>query len=198
MFDWATFYRAQFADLINSETISNFAKEYKGSDEERTALLGAFEKVKGDMNRLYDEIMLSNPVDDEKRFRKIIEKAIEQGEIVAYAKFTNETKDRINRRLQRARKEAKEAEKAAAELNVEKTAPHASSIDSEPGLAALIQQRQKQRAGDFLANLEAKYVRGSGRNTKRNKKELKDIPNEPSEEAFQEVANRAKRAKIKK
>ena len=58
-------------------------------------------------------------------------------------------------------------------------------------LAALIQQRQKGRADNFLADLEAKY--GGGK--KRGSPALYD---EPSEEAFQKTAARGKKAKAAK
>ena len=59
-------------------------------------------------------------------------------------------------------------------------------------LAALIQQRQKSRAGGFLDHLEAKYApksKGSKRATPME---------EPLEEAFQATAARAKKRKQSK
>ena len=55
-------------------------------------------------------------------------------------------------------------------------------------LAALIQQRQKARAGDFFAGLEAKYTPKKG-------KKRPSPEDEPPEEAFQRNAVKGKKGK---
>jgi DnaJ family protein C protein 9 len=76
IFNWGDFYRTQFANAVTEDTIVSFTQDYKGSDEERDALLSAYTKYKGDMNKVYQQIMVSNPAVDEERFREIINEAI--------------------------------------------------------------------------------------------------------------------------
>ena len=165
-------------------------------------MLDAFTRAKGNMNKVYEEVMLSNPLDDEKRFRKILDQAIKVGDVHAFTKYTDEPKRSIDRRMQKAKKEAKEAEEAAKEMGLDKNDVDASNGRTanlgDAGLAALIQQRQKQRAGDWIANLEAKYAQKEPKNTKRRKKHNADTIDEPPEEAFQETARRGKKAKVNK
>ncbi|WPH00375.1 Hypothetical protein R9X50_00320200 [Acrodontium crateriforme] len=190
-FDWTTFYREQFADLVTLEKIDDFSKEYKGSEEERRDVLKAYNNAKGNMDKLYQQVMLSDPADDDERFRAIIDDAISKEEVEAHAKYSQETDKSKAARVARAKKnkekEAKEAEKAAKEREEggkakgKKTKPSKSkSADSDASLAAMIQQRQQGRADNFFANLEAKYA-GDGSGKKKGSKRAMD---EPPEEAF--------------
>ncbi|CAD0105811.1 unnamed protein product [Aureobasidium uvarum] len=81
IFNWGDFYRAQFANAVTEATISSFTTDYKGSEEERDALLQAYTKYKGDMDKIYQQVMVSNPAVDEDRFRGILNEAIEKEEI---------------------------------------------------------------------------------------------------------------------
>jgi DnaJ homolog subfamily C member 9 len=153
------------------------------------------------MDAVYEEVMLSNPIDDDDRFRAIIDEEIDAKRVEAYDSYVKETKASKRRRKESAKKEALEAEEAAKELGVaeqlfgngeSKKKGKAKNGESDTtALAALIQQRQKQRGADFLADLEAKYAPKKG--TKRGKRPAED---EPPEEAFQRTADRAKKSKI--
>ncbi|CAK3880291.1 hypothetical protein BAUCODRAFT_32535 [Lecanosticta acicola] len=191
-FDWTTFFREQFKGVVNGETINKFSDEYKGSDEERGHVLQAFTKVKGNMSSLYSYVMLSDMVDDEERFRSIIDKAIADGEIENYKKYAQESESARQKRIDRARKqkekESHEAEQAAEEIKDNEKGQakkKGKKDDADLGdLAALIQQRQKGRAENFFDNLEAKYApKGKKGNTNAGL-------DEPPEEAF--AANRKK------
>jgi DnaJ family protein C protein 9 len=60
----------------------------------------------------------------------------------------------------------------------------------DDGLKAIIQQRQKERSKDFLADLEAKFA------PKKNKKRKSgEVFEEPPEEAFERTAKRVKKSK---
>ncbi|KAJ9630420.1 hypothetical protein H2203_000940 [Taxawa tesnikishii (nom. ined.)] len=179
-FDWASFYREQFTDVITPEAIAKFAAEYKGSEEEKEALLAAYTDAEGDMDAVYEEVMLSEPAADDERFRKIIDEAIKNGQS-------------RKARITKAGKEAKEAEELAKELGVhdklnKKGKGKKGDVEDEGALAALIRQRQKGRANDFLANLEAKYAPKGGKRA--------PPSDEPPEEAFQKTeARRTKKSK---
>lgn len=118
-FDWADFFRARYSE-ITVQRLHDFEAEYKRSEEERRDLLKAYEKARGSMSRIYTEVMLSNCLDDEERFQKTIRDAIESGEVRGYDAFLKESDKSRQRRIERARKEAREADAHAAELGLRK------------------------------------------------------------------------------
>ena len=162
-------------------------KEYRGSEEERRDLLAAYEKYEGKMDGVYEDVMCSNVLEDDERFRRIIDDAINAEEVESFKSYTKESRQSKTRRRKKAEDQAKgeaaEAMALAQELGVTETLfgtrgePGQTKKDPEAGLAALIQQRQKGREENFLENLEAKYGPG--------KKSKKRVMAEPPEEAFQ-------------
>lgn len=201
-FDWVSYYREQYKDVVTADVIEGFASQYKGSEEEKRDVLSWFEKCEGKMTKLYKNVMLSDPAEDEDRFREIIDAAIESGEVEGYEAYTEESENSRKKRVDAARKkkqkEAKEAEKHAEDLGIgkdlkkKKAAGKKEKDDGMGDLAALIGQRQQGRSANFLADLEAKYApkgkakAGSKRGTE-----------EPPEEAFArtEAGRRSKRNK---
>ena len=187
-FNWTDFFREQYAAVVTGEALAKITKDYQGSDEERTDILEAYEKYKGDMDKIYENVMCSNVLDDDERLRKIIDDAIAAGQVTSHQKYTKESEAKKQRRVQKARKEEGEAMELAEKLGVKeklfgtdsKSKKGKKSEDGEAGLAALIQQREKGRQENFLDNLEAKY--GGG------KKSRKRPMDEPPEEAFQKNA----------
>ncbi|KAF3912220.1 hypothetical protein ABW21_db0209816 [Orbilia brochopaga] len=117
-FDWESFYSEMWADLVSGDTLNEFKKTYQGSDEERADLLTFFEDLEGDMDALFEHVMLSDPISDETRFRKIIDAAIKNGEVQAHPAYVNEPKKARVQRRKNAEKESKEAEEYAKELGV--------------------------------------------------------------------------------
>ncbi|KAL4910053.1 hypothetical protein BDW74DRAFT_144330 [Aspergillus multicolor] len=189
-FDWVDFYREQFSTAIDANVLARFKNEYQGSEEEINDVLTAYENYEGDLDRVYESVMLSNVLDDDNRFRAIIDKAIEDEKVVEYKNYTDEPEKKRQQRLKRAQKEAKEAEKLAKKLEKQKEAGSAKAgarkgnkggaMDTND-LAALIQQRQASRAESFFDQLEAKY------NTSGKKRVATD---EPPDEAFEATAAR--------
>lgn len=166
-------------------------------------MLAAYTKHRGKLNGVYADVMLSNPLEDEDRFRAYIGAAIEAGEVEAYDKFVNEPKRSKDARMRKARNEAKEAEKEAAgneryqsifgkkgDGGVSTAATNGHQASKEMGLAELIQARNKGRAATFLDGLEQKYAGKKG--TKRRKED------EPPEEAFQRNVDRGKEKTTKR
>lgn len=203
-FSWTDFYSEQYRDVISSDAIEKFAKQYQGSDEEKDDLLMAYEKHKGNMDKVYEEVMLSDPAEDDDRFRAIIDAAIAGGDVESYKKYVNETQASKNRRIQHANKEGAEAMAYAEELGIKdklfsKTAKGKPKPNGEDALMAMIQKRQQDR-GSFLDNLEAKYAAKEKGKKKKGKKRASDEDEEdegePSEEAFQATAARLKKGKV--
>jgi DnaJ homolog subfamily C member 9 len=155
------------------------------------------------MDKIYQEVMLSDPAEDDERFRAIINAAIASGDVEGYKKYVNETQASKDRRLQHANKEGAEAMAYAEELGIKdklfsKTAKGKPKSNGEDALMAMIQKRQQDR-GSFLDNLEAKYAANERGKTKKGKKRASDEDDvdegEPSEEAFQAAAAKLKRGK---
>ncbi len=185
---------------MTAASVAAFSVEYKGSQEEREALLAAYEKHEGNMNRVYATVMVSNPVDDDARFRAILDEAIASGEAKAHKKYTHESEKSKKQRLEHYKSEAEEAKELAKELGLDGKlsgkgdgAGAKGESNGQASLAALIQQRQKARAGNFLADLEAKYAPKAGKGKKGKKRGAAELdqPDEPPEEAFQRTAARA-------
>lgn len=209
-FNWSDYYREQYRDAVSTEAIAKFANQYKGSDEEKDDVLIAYEASQGDMDGIYESVMLSDVVADDERFRRIIDEAIDAGDVPALKAYTNESKRKRQSRMEAAKAEAGEAEDYARELGVheklfgDKAGTTASTkkakgkgrgkgdAPDEDGLAALIQRNPQSRAG-FLDGLAEKYGATTGKSKKSGKRTLDQ--GEPSEEAFQAAAARLKKPK---
>ncbi|KAK1759556.1 hypothetical protein QBC47DRAFT_372379 [Echria macrotheca] len=189
-FSWSEYYREQFQDAISEDAINKFAAEYKGSDEEKDDILAVYEEFEGDMDAIYEHVMLSNVLEDDERIRKIIDDAIESGDVEPYKKYTKETKKSKQARIKAAQGESKEADELAKELGVyDKLRGKKSKKDSEAGLAALIQRNQASRA-IALDKLAEKY------GAKPKKRGAKDVEPDISDEQFEALqAKMAKKAK---
>ena len=188
-FDWMDFYREQLSAMLDTRAISDFQKKYQGSNEEKKDLLKAYKEHKGNMDSIYDSVMLSNVLDDDERFRAIIDKAIANGEVKTYPQYSEESEKKREQRIKKAQKEAKEAEILAKEVESKKkkrasaaSKTSNSSAGREDDLFALITKRQQQRADGFLAHLEEKYGQPNGKKRR--------AADEPPEEAFAAVGAR--------
>jgi DnaJ family protein C protein 9 len=201
-FNWNDFYRSQFADVVTEEAITKFSREYKNSIEEKDAVLAAYRQGKGKWDAIYEVVMLSNPLDDEERFRGIIDQGIEDGEVDAYKSYTHESKKSKDGRMKAAALEGEEAMAYAQELGVADKLfgkkggkKGGKKDDGESGLAALIKSRQVDR-GSFFDHLEAKYAvpekKGNAKKGKKRGSEDEEEGDLPSEEAFQAAAERLK------
>lgn len=148
------------------------------------------------MDKIYETVMLSSVLEDDERFRAIIDEAIAGGDVKAFKKYTNESAKSREARVKQARGEAAEAEQYAKELGVHDKLfggkKNKSKKDSEADLAALIRRNQDSRSS-FLDNLAEKYgAKPKGRAKKRVAED-----DEPDEEAFQAAAARLKKPKAK-
>ncbi|KAI1173530.1 DnaJ domain-containing protein [Nemania sp. FL0916] len=196
-FSWSDFYHEQFRDAISNDAIEKFATQYKGSDEERDDILIAYEEHEGKMDAVYESVMLSDVLQDDERFRQIIDEAIARKDVPAFKAYTKESKKSRQARIKAAKSEATEAEEHAKELGIhdklfgDKKGKKKKG-SSEDELAALIRRNQQGR-GSFLDNLAAKYSAAPTTGKKGKKRRAEE--SEPSEEAFQAAAARLKRGK---
>jgi DnaJ family protein C protein 9 len=185
-FNWMDFYREQLSAMLDSRAISDFQKKYQNSDEEKKDLLAAYETHEGDMDAIYDTVMLSNVLDDDERFRGIIDQAIADEEVEEYERYSKEPEKKKQARVKKAKKEAREAEKLGKEIEDKKKKAGAGSKGSkaaanEGDLLAIITKRQQDRGAGFLARLEEKYAQPGKK---------RGVDDEPPEEAFAAVGAR--------
>lgn len=173
---------------------------YKGSDEEKDDVLTAYTNAKGKWRSIFEMVILSQPLEDEDRFRKIIDEALETGDVQVYQAYTETAAQKAKRRKKQEeemKSEAAEAEEMAKELGVqdalfEEGKMGKKKAKNEDALAALISQRGKSRMDDLVAGLEAKYAPKPKVKTgmKGKKRAEEEMGQEPSEEAFQAAAKR--------
>ena len=195
-FNWMEFFRSQKAEMVDGVALQKIKDEYQHSEQERSDLIAAFEQCQGDMDAVYEEILCSNVLEDDERFRKIIDAAITKKEVTAWKNYRKETAARKRKRLERAKKEEVEAREYAEELGVadklfgnkEAKGRKKKKEDDSSDLAALIQQRQKGREDAFFDSLEAKY----GRAPEPGKRRKRTTMDEPPEEAFERNRKKAR------
>ncbi|PHH61358.1 hypothetical protein CDD81_436 [Ophiocordyceps australis] len=189
-FDWSDFYREQFKDAVSADAIQQFAANYKGSQEEKDDVLIAYDNGQGNMNYVFEHVMLSDVVHDDTRFRHIIDEAIENDEVKSYPAYQKEDEKKRTARVKKAIAQAEEAEEYAKELGVhDKLFGHGkkakSMANAEGNLAALIQKRQQDRSASFLDHLAEKYGASDSKSKKARKR---TVDQEPPEEAFHAAA----------
>ena len=81
--DWTEYWRILYKK-IQDEDIKLFFDEYKGSDEEMGDLKRAYVASEGDMDEIMDTVLCASVLDDEERFRGIIDGWIEKGDVPGY------------------------------------------------------------------------------------------------------------------
>ncbi|KAK4232443.1 DnaJ domain-containing protein [Podospora fimiseda] len=197
-FNWSDFYAEQFRDVVSEESIEAFRVKYKGSQEEKDDLLAAYQEFEGDMDAVYETVMLSDVVEDDERFRGIIDEGIEEGLVEKYDKYTKEGKKTKRNRVKNAKKEAEEAEELAKELGVHeklKKGGKGKGKGGEDALAALIRGNQAKR-GDMFDHLVEKY--GGGGKEKKTKKGGKRKTEEEEPDIDDEEFERLQREMMKK
>lgn len=127
--------------------VDDVMKVYKGSKEEVDDIIGLYNRYKGEMVKIVDNLLLSDDR-DENRLRKIIDGLIECGTLKKYNKYCKKVSEDVMRKKRKAREE-KMARKIADEMGIDIDAP----------LEELLGRRRKGEAS-FLGRLEEKYLKG--------------------------------------
>lgn len=89
--DLYEYYRAMHAP-VTEEAIDDFASSYQGSEEERSDVLSYYQKFKGDMNQVFQWVILSDPDIDSIRFMEYIDEAIKADKVSRYQPYTKWTR----------------------------------------------------------------------------------------------------------
>lgn len=182
-FNWASFFKAQYAETVTVDKMNEFKATYQGSDEEKRDVLDAYKRRKGNVDKIFKDVMLSNALYDEERFRQYIDSAVAAGELESFNAYTQESENAKKKRKKVAKREEAEAKEHAKELGVYESlfGDGKPKSKKDNGLASLIQQRQKERAATFLDDLEAKYAGKGPANGKSKTKKRKSSDDEVPE-----------------
>ncbi|KAL0453066.1 UNVERIFIED_CONTAM: Chaperone protein dnaJ 6 [Sesamum latifolium] len=109
-----TFFRAMYKKITEAD-IEEFEANYRGSDSEKKDLLELYQKLKGNMDRLFCCMLCSDPVLDSHRFKDIIDEVISAGDLEStkayekWAKRVSKTKPPTSP-LKRRKKSKKDSE----------------------------------------------------------------------------------------
>ena len=139
------------------QKLEDLEKDYKNSEEEKKDVFDAYKSSKGNMDKIMDSIMFSR-LEDEARYREIIDDFIEKGELKSYKAYTHESAKKKKDREARYKEEEVEAEEHK-KFTLEKSAKKSKN---EPfDLIAALDKRHAERRvqGEaFLADLERRYA----------------------------------------
>lgn len=94
--DWEAYWRILYKKVLKSD-IEEFEKEYKGSEEEAEVVRNCYVKFEGNMESILDNVMCAT-IDDEERFRKIIQEGIKKKKLPKFDAYSNESGDKKNKR----------------------------------------------------------------------------------------------------
>ncbi|XP_039990303.1 dnaJ homolog subfamily C member 9-like isoform X2 [Xiphias gladius] len=156
--NWDEYWRLLFPK-ISEQDILDFEQTYKGSEEEQVDLLRLYRDRSGDMDRILDSALCCGP-DDEPRIRRILQAAIDSGDLPALRAFTHENNRRKAARKRKADTERAQSEQLKKELG----------LDEVDDLSAVVKRRTASRAAGFsslIGSLEEKYCSKKTKKTKK-------------------------------
>lgn len=114
-----------------------------------------FYEKKGNMNKIMEEMISDDAIEDEERFKNMLNEALEKEEVKSYDSYINEDKKKASKRKAKFEKEAEEAEKWRKERKLD---------DGEESLKlALLQNAERRKNNDFLTMLAEKYENAEDR-----------------------------------
>ena len=88
--DWTAYWRILYQKISVSD-IKEFEAKYRGSDEEKQEVKMTYMDCKGDMDRILETVLCCQ-VDDEERFRVIIDESIASGELTEFKAYKTDSK----------------------------------------------------------------------------------------------------------
>lgn len=180
--DWATQWRTMFKKITVEDIVSYF-NEYKNSQREREDLFRIYEKHKGDFNLIVQYMISEDMLEDEERFKIMLNEAISKGEIESYELFVKEDKKKAAKRKAKFEKEAIEAEQLKNEILAKM--PKTKLDGSDESLMLAIRQNSQRRHNDMLESLTEKYVKKNSKEKKLPNKKSKDDDEDENDENLQ-------------
>ncbi|PKI83827.1 hypothetical protein MVES_002194 [Malassezia vespertilionis] len=183
--DWNEYFKTLWDGEVTSETLDKDKHKYQGSDEERQDILRSYTDYDGSLREIFAAVPYSNILDDERRFFKIVEAAIKQGDIPsteAWEALATPKGKRLRKELkQHALSEANEAEAYAKELGVydqlfgkkgkdkRKVTSESAKEDDLDTLRMAMRNKSTKRAAAFdqmVSDMEHRHAR-KGKHAKR-------------------------------
>lgn len=137
----------QFFKPIKDEDISNYEKNYVGSELEKTDIKKAYLNGKGCINFMFESVPFMT-IESEPRVVEVVKEMIKNKEVPEFDQFLNEPKAKRNRRHKKYKIEAAEAEELKQQM---------SSLEKQ------LMKRQTDRQNgfhSFLDQLASKYGNG--------------------------------------
>lgn len=151
---WMTMWQ-QFFKPITDEDITNFEKNYVGSELERNDIKKAYENGQGCINYMMNCVPFMD-CEDEPRIAEIVKEMIAAGDVPEYKTFTEEPKAKRDRRHKKYAREAREANALKEKLEKQ-------DKEKQNSLEQQIALRQSERERGFsslLDRLAQKYGDG--------------------------------------
>ncbi|KNE95433.1 hypothetical protein PSTG_11286 [Puccinia striiformis f. sp. tritici PST-78] len=183
---WSAYFKDLWSGEVNAQTIEEFTKKYRDSEEESNDLRDHYLEFDGSLPEILSHTMCASH-ECEPRLIKRIDKMIKDG-IIPSKPIWEKTKKDIearNNRRKLAQQESKEAEELAKELGVhdklfnnndhKKSSKHklqdpsSSSSADNSSLQALIRANAIKKHEDMISKLEAKAISQQKSSTKKSK-----------------------------
>ncbi|KAJ1565625.1 hypothetical protein HK096_001253 [Nowakowskiella sp. JEL0078] len=110
--EWNEYFRELWSGKVTAESITEYEKNFKGSEEQKRDIIAAYNHSQGSMDFILSSVIATS-AEDEEFIINIIETAIANSEIKLLKNFlTSTSSSQHNQRCKEAAEEAKEAEKA--------------------------------------------------------------------------------------
>ena len=102
--NWDSYWRLLF-HKITIKDLEEFECKYRSSEDEKTDVLSAYEMCQGDIDMILERVPCCT-VEDDERFREIIDNAISENKVKKYPSYVPETKRKKSTRRKRVRLQA--------------------------------------------------------------------------------------------
>ncbi|XP_068157086.1 J domain-containing protein CG6693 [Drosophila tropicalis] len=134
---------------ISEEEISNYEKEYIGSDLERTDVKKSYLGGKGCINYIMNHVPFMK-VEDEPRIKVVVGEMIAAGEVPEYKIFTEEPAAKRNKRHKKYARESKEAKVIKERIERRKQQEDEAELEASDGdLEQMILARKNKRESTY-------------------------------------------------
>lgn len=102
--DWKEYFDRIFGKVTTSK-IDQFALKYKCSEEEQRDVLKEYKKFKGDLVKMLEYVMLSEPLDAKRWVEDYIKPAIQDGEVFDYEDKIQASLKKIDKKIEAEQKQ---------------------------------------------------------------------------------------------
>uniref|UniRef100_A0A0N5C780 J domain-containing protein n=1 Tax=Strongyloides papillosus TaxID=174720 RepID=A0A0N5C780_STREA len=145
--DWVSVWKKRFKP-VSLEDIVEFLRTYTNSEDEKQDIMDAYNKHKGDLNKIIEHTY-NYDVSNIEDLMTLINGMIEEGILKKYPKWKPLTKAKIAKMKDRKEKEEVESKKALEEIMKNRK--------EEKSLEDMILERSRKRGQDMIMKLEEKY-----------------------------------------